>query len=99
MSICLNTSIAACSWPRPAVDEDHVGIQFVVQTRLAITAADDFLDAQVVVVPLAVLDFVAAVAVFEGNSVKEADFAADHFAALQVGDVESLPKSAAVPAA
>ena len=78
-----------------AVDEDHVGVQLVVAAGLAVAAADDFLDGQVVVVPLPVLDLVAAVAVLERHAVDEADLGADHLAALEVGDVDRLRRSAA----
>ena len=74
--------------PEPAVDQDHVGVQLVVGPGLAVAAADDFLDREVVVVPLPVLDLVAAVAVLERHAVDEADLAADHLAALEVGDVD-----------
>ena len=43
-----------------AVDADDIGVQLVVRPRLAISPADDFLDAQEIIVPLAVADFVAA---------------------------------------
>ena len=45
---------------------------------------------EVIVVPLAVLDLVAAVAVLERHAVDEADLGADHLAALQVGDVDAF---------
>src|SRR6185312_15277097 len=45
-------------------------------------------DRQVIVVPLPMLDLVAAVAVLERHPIDKADLAADHLAALQVGDVD-----------
>lgn len=57
-----------------AVDEDDVGEEFVAGAGFAVSAGDDFLDAEVVVVALAVLYFVAAIGIFEGDAVDEADF-------------------------
>ena len=64
------------------------GYSSLLLPGLAIAAADDFLDREVIVVALPVLDLVAAVAVLERHAVDEADLAADHLAALQVGDVD-----------
>ena len=50
--------------------------------------AHHFLDAQVVVVALPVFDFVSAIGVLERAAIDEADFAADHLLALQMGDVD-----------
>ncbi len=76
-----------------AVDEDDVGIKLVARAGFAIAARDHFLNRKVVVVAQIVLDLVAAIGVFEGHAVDEADFGADGFAALKMGDVDGLDDS------
>lgn len=73
-----------------AIDEDEVGKQFIAGGGFAVAAADDFLDGEEIVIALAVFDAIAAIAVFEGYAVDEADERADHFAALQMGDVDAF---------
>src|SRR4051812_21599166 len=56
-----------------AVDEDEIGEEFVAGGGFAIAATDDFLDGEEIVIALAMLDAVAAVAVFERDAIDEAD--------------------------
>lgn len=76
-----------------AVDEDEIWEEFVGIAGVAISTGDDLLDGEIVVVAEVVSDFVAAVGVFEGEAVDEADFGADHFVALEVGDVDAFEDS------
>ena len=71
-----------------AVDQDHMRIQLVVRPRFPIPSAHDFLDAQVIVVPLPVFNFVAMIPVLKRNAVDKANLAPDHLAPLQVGNVD-----------
>lgn len=73
-----------------AVDKDQIGEKLVAGGGLAIPAGDDFLDGEEIVVALAMLDAIAAIAVFEGNAINETDERADHFASLQMGDIDAF---------
>lgn len=75
-----------------AVDEDDIGVELLALAGVAVSSGDDFTDGHVVII-IDGLNFVTAVLVFEWLAVHEADFRADGFSALEVGDIDGFDAS------
>lgn len=73
-----------------AVDEDDVGIEFLIDASVTVAAGDDFLDGFVIVDAGDGFDTEAAVAVFERSAIDEADEGTNGGFALEVGDVDTF---------